>query len=186
MVQYFCCHVSPTSTFLIKFPTARRCKLIHREMMIIKKKKKKKKKKNNNNNNSNWFLPSRVPICTPGWRAEIWIKCLEGQKWQALMTGIELATLWSTVKGSIQSLYHGTSTINAVGLLLLQPPTLSRNRECMTFVLATIAPMTNVNVKPDPNPNPNPYTTVNQKPNDDPCSIKLFVARYIIAGAIRC
>ena len=43
-----------------------------------------------------------VPIYTPGWRAAMWIKCLaEGQKCQAL-TGIEPATLWSRVKGSLQ------------------------------------------------------------------------------------
>ena len=37
------------------------------------------------------------------------IKCLaEGPKCQAL-TGIEPATLWSRVKGSIQSIYHSTS-----------------------------------------------------------------------------
>ena len=88
MVQYFCCHVSTTSTFLIKFPTARRCKLIHREMMIIKKIKKINKKIIITIiTTATGSYPPRVPICTPGWRAEIWIKCLEGQKCQAL-TGI--------------------------------------------------------------------------------------------------
>ena len=48
------------------------------------------------------FTSYRVPIYTPGWRAAMWIKCLaDGQKCQAL-TGIEPATLWSTVKGSLQ------------------------------------------------------------------------------------
>ena len=48
------------------------------------------------------FISYRVPIYTPGWRAAMWIKCLaEGQKCQALM-GIEPATLWSRVKGSLQ------------------------------------------------------------------------------------
>ena len=48
------------------------------------------------------FTSFRVPIYTPGWRAAMWIKCLaEGQKCQAL-TGIEPATLWSRVKGSLQ------------------------------------------------------------------------------------
>ena len=43
----------------------------------------------------------------------------------------------------------------------------------MTFVLATITPITKPVVKPKPNPNPNPkpdpYTTLIQKPNDNPC-----------------
>ena len=46
----------------------------------------------------------RVPIYTPGWTriAAMWIQCFaEGQTCQAL-TGIEPATLWSRVKGSIQ------------------------------------------------------------------------------------
>ena len=48
------------------------------------------------------FTSYRVPIYTPGWRAAMWIKCLaEGQKCQA-WTGIEPATLWSRVKGSLQ------------------------------------------------------------------------------------
>ena len=48
------------------------------------------------------FTSYRVPIYTPGSRAAMWIKCLaEGQKCQAL-TGIEPATLWSRVKGSLQ------------------------------------------------------------------------------------
>ena len=41
-------------------------------------------------------------LYAPGWKAAMWIKCLaEGQERQVL-TGIELATLWSRVKGSIQ------------------------------------------------------------------------------------
>ena len=48
------------------------------------------------------FTSYRVPIYTPGWRAAMWIKCLaEEQKCQAL-TGMEPATLWSRVKGSLQ------------------------------------------------------------------------------------
>ena len=48
------------------------------------------------------FTSYRVPIYTPGWRAAMWIKCLaEGQKCQAL-TGIEPATPWSRVEGSLQ------------------------------------------------------------------------------------
>ena len=48
------------------------------------------------------FASYRVPIYTPGWRAAMWIECLaEGQKCRALK-GIEPATLWSRVKGSIQ------------------------------------------------------------------------------------
>ena len=48
------------------------------------------------------FTSYRVSIYTPGWRAAMWIKCLtEGQMCQAL-TGIEPATLWSRVKGSLQ------------------------------------------------------------------------------------
>ena len=48
------------------------------------------------------FASYRVPIYTHGWRTAVWIKCLaEGQQCQTL-TGIEPATLWSRVKGSIQ------------------------------------------------------------------------------------
>ena len=48
------------------------------------------------------FASYRVHIYTPGWRATMRIKSLaEGQKCQA-WTGIEPATLWSRVKGSIQ------------------------------------------------------------------------------------
>ena len=38
-----------------------------------------------------------------------------------------------------------------------------QNRECPTFVPATIAPAVNPNVErnPNPNPNPNPYPTPN-------------------------
>ena len=56
----------------------------------------------------------------------------------------------------------------------------------MTFALTT-APMTNANVKPNPNPNPNPdpYTTLNQKPNDDPRSYSFSPEiSDIIAGAM--
>ena len=55
------------------------------------------------------FTSYRIPIYTPGWRAAMWIKCLaEGQKCQA-WTGIEPATLWSRVKGSLQYVIHITS-----------------------------------------------------------------------------
>ena len=60
------------------------------------------------------FASCRVPIYTPGWRAAMWIKCLaEGQNCQAL-TGIEHATLWSRVKGSIQYITeppHGNNVV---------------------------------------------------------------------------
>ena len=41
-------------------------------------------------------------------------------------------------------------------------------------------------VYPNPNPNPNPslYTTLNQKQNDNPGSLILFVTGDIITGAI--
>ena len=69
------------------------------------------------------FASYQVPIHTPGWRAATWIKCLaEGQKCQAL-TGIEPATLWSRVKGSIQ---YTTSTSTYNTWLPHRPPSLPR------------------------------------------------------------
>ena len=52
----------------------------------------------------------------------------------------------------------------------------------------TLAPVTsnnvNLNPYPNPHPNPNPYTTLNQKPNNNPLILIVFVAGDIIAGAI--
>ena len=65
------------------------------------------------------FASYRVPIYTSGWRAAMWIKCLaEGKKYQAL-TGIEPATHWSRVKGSIQYTTALSYTTRAPGGLTL-------------------------------------------------------------------